>query len=75
MGDRGSVNQGFKTVNGGGESQSEGKHFMPTKWAPDPLSHGEPNNWLEECSHFCASGVSSKEVKLAGFGEGGEDLP
>ena len=55
-GDRGSLNQGFKTVNEEGESQSEWRNFMQTKWAPDPLSHAEPNNWLQECSHFCALG-------------------
>lgn len=55
-GDRGSLNQGFKTVNGDSDGQSEGRRFMQTKWAPDPLSHVEPDNWLQECSHFAASG-------------------
>lgn len=68
VGDRGSLNQGFKPVNGHGESQSEWRHFMPTKWAPDPLSHGEPNNWLEECSHFSALGVSLKKQSSLAFG-------
>lgn len=33
---------------------------METKWAPDPFSHVEPNNWLEECSLFPALGYPQR---------------